>query len=133
MLENNIAPNTQIGKVDIKSQVHRKENPYMEDKYNRGGDFLDNMTCDYPIEFSSRWFGLAGFEEMLDDIDEYFSTNSIGPLRELSKKNSPILPTTSAVIEPIRFFDDTYKPIYVDVKFPKDLTYEKIVSKSRES
>ena len=133
MLEFNIAPNTQIGKINIPEQVHQKENPYMEDKYNRGGDFLDNMTCDYGIEFAHRWLGLASYQEMLDDIDEYFSLNSIGPLRELAKKNSPLLPVTSSVIEPITFDYRKYTPENVNKPFPSDITYESIINRSSSS
>lgn len=127
-LENNIAPNTQIGKIDIPNQVHNKENPYMEEKYNRGGNFLDDYGCDYTLEFAHRWLGLGTYQDMLDDIDEYFSANSIGPLRELYNNNCPILPTTSAVIEPIKFYNDSYKPIIMNVSYPEGLTYENIVN-----
>ena len=133
MLEFNIAPNTQIGKINIPEQVHNKENPYLEDKYNRGGNFLDDFTCDYNIEFAHRWLGLAGYQEMLDDIDEYFTLNSIGPLRELAKKNSPLLPVTSSVIEPITFDYRKYTPENVNKPFPSDITYESIINKSNRS
>jgi DNA polymerase elongation subunit (family B) len=133
MLEFNIAPNTQIGKIDIPEQVHSKENPYMEEGYNRGGEFVDNLTCDYTLEFAHRWLGLASYQEMLDDIDEYFTLNSIGPLRELAKKNSPLLPVTSSIVEPITFDYRKYTPENVNKPFPSDITYESIINRSSSS
>ena len=71
--EFNIAPNTQIGKVEIANPVHGKENPFEYDKYSRGGQFLEDFQCGSVIEFCSRWFHLAGYMEMLDDMKEYFA------------------------------------------------------------
>lgn len=74
-LENNIAPNTQIGKIIIEEQVYDNENRYGNDKYERGGEFIENLVCDNIILFAHRWFRLANFKEMLSDIDEYYKLN----------------------------------------------------------
>lgn len=74
-LENNIAPNTQIGKIIIEEQVYNNENRYGNDKYERGGEFIENLVCDNIILFAHRWFRLANFKEMLSDIDEYYKLN----------------------------------------------------------
>jgi hypothetical protein len=73
--ENNIAPNTQVGRIDIPNKVYENENAYMNDKYSRGGEFIENMVTDNIIEFGKRWFHLAGFNEMLKDIEEYNKIN----------------------------------------------------------
>ena len=78
MLENNLAPNTQIGRVIIDVKVHDYEHydMYTSDlddaKYNRGGEFLENIMSDNTIEFCKRWFGLAGFKELLQDMEELY-------------------------------------------------------------
>ena len=75
-LENNIAPNTQIGKIEIEEKVYENENRYMDDKYTRGGEFIENLVCDNIIVFANRWLHLANFTEMLNDLQEYYSLNS---------------------------------------------------------
>lgn len=73
--EYGIAPNTQIGKIEIDHQVHDRENLFEYDKYCRGGQFLQDLYSENYIDFSQRWLHLAGFEEMLDDMDEFFQTH----------------------------------------------------------
>ena len=73
-IENNIASNTQIGKIVIEDKVFENENRFCDDKYSRGGEFIENLVCDNIIEFSSRWLHLATFTELLNDIQEYYST-----------------------------------------------------------
>lgn len=76
MREFGIAPNTQIGKIEIEQQVYSKENPFNYDKYCRSAQFLQDLYADNYIEFAERWFHLAGFEDMLNDMDEYFKYNT---------------------------------------------------------
>lgn len=71
MSEFNIAPNTQIGRIEIDKQVYDNENVYGLDKYSRGGEFIENMVSDNIIEFCKRWFGLAGCMEFIEDMKEY--------------------------------------------------------------
>ena len=70
-LEDNIAPNTQIGRIDIPNKVYSGENPYNNDKYTRAGNFIEDYVSDYNIEFLSRWLHLAGIKEFLEDWKEY--------------------------------------------------------------
>lgn len=73
MGEFNIAPNTQIGRIDIDEKVYENENVYCLDKYSRGGEFIENMVSDNIIEFCKRWMGLAGIMEFIEDMKEYES------------------------------------------------------------
>ena len=73
-IENNIASNTQIGKITIEEKVYEYENKFCDDKYERGGEFVENLVCDNIIEFSNRWLHLATFGELLNDIKEYYVT-----------------------------------------------------------
>ena len=114
MGEFNIAPNTQIGKIVVPEQVYDDENAYHidPDRYSRGGEFIENMVTDNYVEFCHRWFKLAGFEEMLDDIDEYFGVLGYGNYSELTNNGyfekglySPIIPTVAKYQSPIIFSD----------------------------
>ena len=71
ILEHNIAPNTQIGRIIIDEKVYANENAYMNEKYSRGGEFIENLVTDNIIEFCKRWLHLAGFKEFMEDYYEY--------------------------------------------------------------
>ena len=73
--EHNLAPNTIIGKIFIDDKVHKYENPYHNEDYDRGGQFIEDLVTGNPLEFGKRWFNFAGFREILEDIDEYFNTH----------------------------------------------------------
>ena len=113
MLEFNIAPNTQIGRIEIDHQVYDNENAYNieEGKYSRGGEFLDNFVTDNIIEFSKRWLHLAGFKEMLYDINEFYSRYNLGKYQDLYYSNSPILPVLNGNDDSILCKDTVRDPI----------------------
>jgi len=83
-LENNMAPNTQIGKFELDEKIsynehedmYQSENPDDEDaqfaKYSRGGEFFENMISNNYIEFCKRWLHLGDFKEVVSDIRELF-------------------------------------------------------------
>lgn len=77
ILENNIAPNTQIGRIIIEEKVFENENPYLYTDYNRGGDFVENLVCDNSLVFCNRWLHLANFSEFLEDYMEYMNKYKI--------------------------------------------------------
>ena len=68
MGEDNIAPNTQIGKIILPVQVYKNENKYNYDKWTRAGEYIENFTSENHIEFCHRWFHLASYEEFLQDL-----------------------------------------------------------------
>jgi hypothetical protein len=115
-LEFNIAPNTQIGKIEIPEKVYENENQYCKSeedaqKYSRSGEFIENMVTDNEIEFCKRWFHLAGFNELLDDANEYFANKMFSNMSYIEALNSygdkieaPLLPTNNkGVINPLVF------------------------------
>lgn len=75
--EYNLAPNTQIGFINIPEQVYENENIVHNDKYTRSGAYIEDLTSDNYIEFCHRWFHLANFKELYEDIMEYFSNNEL--------------------------------------------------------
>ena len=74
-----MAPNTQIGKVQIPYKVHDKEGhiPSENFNFNRSREFSEDYTSKDWLEFSSRWLHLATYSELLDDIEEYLNTKII--------------------------------------------------------
>ena len=74
-----MAPNTQIGKIQLPYKVHDKEGhlPSEKFKFNRSREFSEDFTSKDWLEFGSRWLHLATYGELLDDIDEYIRDNII--------------------------------------------------------
>lgn len=137
MLEFNIAPNTQIGKIEIPEKVYDHENVYCieEEKYSRSGEFIENMVTDNHIEFCHRWFKLGGVEECLDDIDEFFEYNSFGKSYSwfMDGKNlSPIVPTNSKTETPVSFENHKESPVIFYNNRPSEWTYDYFENKNKE-
>lgn len=74
-LEFNASAETQIGKVQIPYKVHNKEGHLPSDgfKFNRSREFAEDYTTDDWLEFCSRWFNLAGYSDILNDVNEYIN------------------------------------------------------------
>lgn len=75
--EFNLAPNTQIGKIEIPDKIYSDENLLRNPKFMRGGAFIEDLTSDNFIEFAYRWFYLADFKTLYKDILEYFSSMEV--------------------------------------------------------
>ena len=74
--EFNLTDETQIGKLYLANeQIHDKENLSKADSklFSREGSFFDDYAAKNFIEFAHRWFGLADFSELIDDVEEYFT------------------------------------------------------------
>lgn len=71
--ENNMAPNTQVGKIIIHEQVYENANRLHNPLYNLSGNFIEDYLSDNYLEFMHRWFKLGNFEEIYKDIFEYFT------------------------------------------------------------
>lgn len=93
MREFNIAPNTQIGMIEIKDKIYENENPFNlplgihKGQFNRAETFVENFASHNVLEFCHRWMNLASYEELLDDIHEYFTT-----------KEHPFLPMNDRLV-----------------------------------
>lgn len=73
--ENNMAPNTQIGRILIDEPVHDKDNRFKYAKYARGGAFLEDMMSWNFVDFCSRWLHYGTYREVIEDIEEFLKTN----------------------------------------------------------
>lgn len=122
--EFNIAPNTQVGKVFIPERVFDNENPYKNDAYDRGGNFLDDMQSKNWIQFCSRWFNVADFKTLLSDIYEYFSTVRVPFYAESYMRDNTIDPvavySNKATIDAVRVSDNTKHDDAVIIHAKKD-------------
>jgi len=143
MGEYNIAPNTQIGKIIIDEKVYKDENYYHieEEKYSRGGEFIENLVTDNMIEFCTRWFHLGNIQEVLFDMDEYYERKfGLGRYSNLISTGfgnvgtsnrfaySPIIPTSYEAECPIEFnAPKAESPIIFFNPRPDNMTYEKLL------
>lgn len=95
-----------------------------KEKYSRGGEFIENMVTDNEIEFCKRWFHLAGFNELLEDANEYFESRTFSNMSYIQSINSfgdklecPLIPTDNGgVINPL-IFDNSYNGIIQPLQF----------------
>lgn len=74
--EFNLAHDNILGKVIIPDKVHKYENPYHDEKYDRGGQFMEDLITGNALEFSKRWLGLGTVSEVINDIIEYQNSNA---------------------------------------------------------
>lgn len=115
--ENNMAPNTQIGKVYIPDKVHNRENPFNFEFYERGGSFLEDITSGNYIEACSRWFGLASYREWLEDLVYYFTNMKFTMSNIQNPVNGMFLPVqyfgedVEGLINPVYYDDNLIKPV----------------------
>lgn len=117
----NIAPNTQIGQLELPEQVYDKENILKDDKYCRAGEFVENLVCDNIIVFAHRYFKLANIREFIEDFKEYCRMNGIGLIKKHkinpfirmeNKKVNPFIPSNKVKKNPFIW----YKPNSEEVK-----------------
>ena len=76
-MENNIAPNTQIGMINMPNQIYAYENLRKSEKFVRSGDFIEHFASHNWLEVCRRYLNLASFEEMINDIFEYLDKYEI--------------------------------------------------------
>lgn len=75
-----MAPNTQVGKVLLPDRLDKNENRYNNDGFDRVVWFIEDYVSHDRLNFCQRYLRLASYEEMFDDIIEYFSTVKL-PMR----------------------------------------------------
>jgi hypothetical protein len=80
--ENNIAPNTQHGKVFFPEILDSKENRFNNPYFDRTVWFIEDFVCHDRINFCVRYLHLAGYLEMYYDIIKFFTTVK-APMRGL--------------------------------------------------
>jgi len=73
--ELNMSKSTLIAHLTIPTQVYEFENRFQRDdiKWKREAQFMDDLQSHNWIEFFHRWFNLGGYEDVYDDVIEYFT------------------------------------------------------------
>lgn len=73
--EFNMSRTTLIGHLTIPDKVYEFENRFNRDdiKWKREAQFMDDLQSHNWIEFFHRWFHFGSYEEVYDDIIEYFT------------------------------------------------------------
>lgn len=72
-----MAPNTQHGKVILPEKIDNKENRFNNDSFDRTVWFIEDLVSHDRLNFCERYLHLASYEQMFDDIIEYFRTIKI--------------------------------------------------------
>lgn len=91
--EFNLSNPTQIGKIIIDKPVHDKENPLMEDEYDRGSAFVEDYVTHDHLSFASRWLGLPSYMNAYKEIKDMFNSGRIDtmiPFRSFDSQSSLI-------------------------------------------
>ena len=87
------------------------------------------MVTDNEIEFCKRWFHLAGFNELLEDANEYFANKMFCNMSYIEAVNSygdriesPLLPTSNnGIINPLTFGQYTSIITPLQFKIPDNM------------
>lgn len=72
--QNNVAPNTQHGKIILPEAFSEMENIYNNEYYNREVWFAELYTSKDSLSFCQRYLKLGSYQDVYHDIIEYFST-----------------------------------------------------------
>ena len=87
------------------------------------GQELVHLQSQVRLEFATRWLGLADYEELYNDVVEFF-TKCMNALNGLSFYNydgtkNPITfyDNKKKYIQPIEFFDNKLKPVEEKYKY----------------
>lgn len=136
-LENNMAPNTQIGRYELNEKVsyNEHEDMYTSDedsvaKYSRAGEFLENMMSGCHLEFCKRWLHLGDFIDVVHDMQEYYSNLAPEQQPEIPMNWNPndAIYFSNPMVEVLRFQENEYAPGMVPALF----FYEKLPTPAEE-
>ena len=109
--EFNMAPNTQIGKVTFPDQIDPNENRFKMDTWERQIQYMEDLQSGVYIEFCHRWLNFASYDDLIDDIYEYFQTvqASQQPIRYFLPNGKKVmfehLPQENKIINPFIHVD----------------------------
>lgn len=109
--EFNMSPSTLIGMIQFDKP------PYTDPDFltlGSGGTFLENLASYNFIEFCHRWLNMANIEEMLIDLDEYYSKYKT-PLYKIQQGVQANLQNDKKIIA---YQTDKNKRFYIKKKIP---------------
>ena len=73
--EFNMSKTTLVGHLTIPEKIYEFENRFHRDeiKWKREAQFMDDLQSHNWIEFFHRWFHFGSYEDVYDDVIEYFT------------------------------------------------------------
>ena len=109
---------------------------FEEEKYSRGGEFVENLVTDNELEFCNRWLKLGNFSDVINDIDEFYG-NEYGIFSTIMNDTSiihPIIPISDKIETPIMFNEGkVISPISFDyVERDNEFNYENLLLKEND-
>ena len=72
--ENNMSTDTMEGKILLPDQIDPKENRFNNNYFDRGVWLIEDYVSGNRLDFCHRYLNLGTYEEVYDDIFEYFRT-----------------------------------------------------------
>lgn len=72
--QSNMSPATMYGKIFLDELVDEKENRFNNDNFDRTIWFMEDLISGNVLDFCSRYLHLAGYEQMYDDVLNYYRT-----------------------------------------------------------
>jgi DNA polymerase elongation subunit (family B) len=117
----NVAANTQIGLLIIPDKISQYENRQNDTSYSRGGQFMEDYQSHVWLEVGSRWFNLANFTELVNDLKTFFTTQ-VYPRHYMRLYNS------NGTIDPIHFKNTDSKMLADPMEFHNDIRQEVYMS-----
>lgn len=146
ILENNLAPNTQIGRIIIEDRTNpdkqfslmEHQDMYTSDddnaKYSRGGEFLENLMSNNHLEFCRRWMRLGDIHQVIEDITEFYKFNGCSGKPIDYNIRDCIYFSKDNFIECVEFLNEDYSkqnPLIFDSKLNKS-DKEELLNKIKE-
>ena len=69
-----MSANTMYGKILLEKPLQAVENKFNNPYFDRVVWFVEDYVCGNRLDFCSRYFNMGTYEEVYDDIIEYFTT-----------------------------------------------------------
>lgn len=122
MREFGIAPNTQIGSIEIPEQVHANENRFDRERFKRGSAFLEDLQSHGYLEFCTRWFKLADYGTLYKDIIDYFTNveNSAKALKSYNGRDLVVMRFLNKEFKQKIISFNTDKQRVIDINYRSD-------------
>ena len=132
--EFNIAPNTQIGIINIANKVWQGENPFGYEKYFRGGQFIEDFKSGVYLEFCERWLHLAGYQDFINDMEEFFNIYRTGLTLDPTNNTIPAMYKVDKDYTITPFYkEESTKPEPAMIYYTPRRSFDEEIRKIRET
>lgn len=138
IMENNIAPNTQVGMIVIPEQVHDQENRMKTATFSRGGAFVEDLVSRNWLEIGRRWFGLPDYAQLFRFVRDYFRYTKFNPMvwnYDLTRGMVNMIMQIPDGVKPQMcvFYGENERPNMIDIIRPLNMDHAKEVITNAEN